>query len=75
MGGAVGNLIDRVRLGYVIDFVDVVLGPYHWPAFNVADSAITMGVALLILDILRSPHPRAGARDERRCASSTGRSD
>ena len=55
MGGAVGNLLDRVRLGYVIDYVDVYWGSHHWPAFNVADSAISVGVALLVLDILRSP--------------------
>jgi signal peptidase II len=55
MGGAIGNLLDRARLGYVIDYVDVYWGAHHWPAFNVADSAITIGVALLVLDILRSP--------------------
>jgi signal peptidase II len=55
MGGAIGNLIDRMRLGYVIDFVDAYLGPHHWPAFNVADSAISVGVALLILDMLWHP--------------------
>ena len=57
MGGAVGNLLDRMRLGYVIDYVDVYWGRHHWPAFNVADSAISIGVALLVLDILRSPQP------------------
>jgi signal peptidase II len=57
MGGAVGNLLDRVRLGYVIDYVDVYWGRHHWPAFNVADSAISIGVALLVLDILRTPPP------------------
>jgi len=57
MGGAVGNLIDRMRLGYVIDFVDAHLGQYHWPAFNVADSAITIGVVLLVLDMLWHPQP------------------
>jgi signal peptidase II len=57
MGGAVGNLIDRMRLGYVIDFVDAHLGPHHWPAFNVADSAITVGVVLLVLDMLWHPQP------------------
>jgi signal peptidase II len=57
MGGAVGNLIDRVRLGYVIDFVDAHIGPHHWPAFNVADSAISIGVVLLIVDMLRTPEP------------------
>lgn len=57
MGGAIGNLLDRVRLGYVIDYVDVYWGRHHWPAFNVADSAISIGVALLVLDILRNPQP------------------
>ena len=55
MGGAIGNLLDRARLGYVIDYVDVYWGAHHWPAFNVADSAITVGVVLLVLDILRNP--------------------
>jgi signal peptidase II len=60
-GGAVGNLVDRARFGAVIDFVDVHLGPYHWPAFNVADSAITVGVALLALRLLaRQPAPSKG---------------
>jgi signal peptidase II len=49
MGGAIG------RLGYVIDFVDAYWGTHHWPAFNVADSAITVGVTLLVLDVLRDP--------------------
>lgn len=49
-GGALGNLIDRIRFGAVVDFLDLYLGPWHWPAFNVADSAITCGVfASLIL--------------------------
>jgi signal peptidase II len=48
-GGALGNLVDRLRLGHVIDFLDVYYRQYHWPAFNVADSAITIGVALFIL--------------------------
>jgi signal peptidase II len=52
IGGAVGNLIDRVLHGYVIDFIDVYYGSWHWPAFNVADSAICVGVALLLLDAL-----------------------
>jgi signal peptidase II len=51
LGGALGNLADRVRLGYVIDFVDVHFKGWHYPAFNVADSAITCGIALLILDV------------------------
>ena len=57
IGGALGNLIDRVRLGYVIDFVDVFWRTHHWPAFNVADSSITIGVSLLVLDMLRAPRP------------------
>jgi len=51
--GAVGNLIDRVRQGEVIDFLDVYWRTHHWPAFNVADSLICVGVALLALDMLR----------------------
>jgi signal peptidase II len=53
LSGAVGNLIDRVRLGEVIDFLDVYWKTYHWPAFNVADSAICVGVFLLAIDMLR----------------------
>jgi signal peptidase II len=52
LGGAVGNLIDRVRYGAVVDFLDVYVHRYHWPVFNVADSAISVGVALLLLDML-----------------------
>lgn len=50
IGGALGNVIDRVRLGAVFDFLDFYLGNWHWPAFNVADSAISVGVVLLLLD-------------------------
>ncbi len=53
-GGAVGNLIDRVRLGAVIDFLDVYAGAYHWPAFNVADAGITIGTALILLHLWRT---------------------
>uniref|UniRef100_A0A831UDF8 Lipoprotein signal peptidase n=1 Tax=Geobacter metallireducens TaxID=28232 RepID=A0A831UDF8_GEOME len=56
--GAVGNLIDRVRLGEVIDFLDVYWKTHHWPAFNVADSAICVGVALLALDMVREERRR-----------------
>ena len=52
VGGAAGNLIDRVRFGYVVDFVDLYWRDWHFWAFNVADAAITMGVALMILDLL-----------------------
>ena len=51
-GGALGNMIDRVRLGEVIDFIDVFVGQYHWPAFNVADSAITIGMLIFGFYIL-----------------------
>ena len=54
LGGAVGNLLDRARLGYVVDFVHAYWRQHQWPDFNVADSAITIGVTLLVLDILRS---------------------
>ena len=52
MGGAVGNLIDRLRLGYVTDFFQVLIGGWAFPSFNVADSAITVGAAFLIIDAL-----------------------
>jgi len=52
LGGAVGNLIDRVRLGYVVDFIEIYYKEYSWPAFNIADSAITIGVTILIIDTL-----------------------
>ncbi|MGV1099424.1 signal peptidase II [Thiovibrio sp. JS02] len=58
-GGAVGNLIDRLRFGAVVDFLDFYVKHHHWPAFNVADSAITVGVALFILGSIL--HPPAGA--------------
>lgn len=61
MSGAVGNLIDRVRLGEVVDFIDVYVGSYHWPAFNVADSAITMGAFLLLLEIFRTSKQHTGS--------------
>jgi signal peptidase II len=56
LGGAIGNLIDRAVLGYVIDFLDVYYGSWHWPAFNIADSAITVGVALLLWNSFRQTH-------------------
>ncbi|MFH1007953.1 MAG: signal peptidase II [Candidatus Latescibacterota bacterium] len=48
LGGAIGNLIDRIRMGEVIDFLDVGIGRYHWPVFNVADIAVTVGMILLL---------------------------
>ena len=50
LGGAIGNLIDRVAYGYVIDFLDVYYKTWHWPAFNIADSAICIGVGLMLLE-------------------------
>ncbi|HLG22598.1 MAG TPA: signal peptidase II [Candidatus Manganitrophaceae bacterium] len=50
-GGAIGNLLDRIRFGEVIDFLDFYLGRFHWPAFNVADSAITIGISLLMFGL------------------------
>ncbi len=59
LGGALGNVIDRLLYGYVIDFLDFHLGAWHWPAFNVADSAITLGAALLVWDSLTAtPDPK-----------------
>lgn len=52
LGGALGNLFDRIRHGYVVDFIDWFVREYHWPTFNVADVAITTGVGLLLLDML-----------------------
>jgi len=57
--GALGNLIDRIRLGEVIDFLDVFWQRHHWPAFNVADSAITVGVTLLFIEMWREERNRA----------------
>jgi len=54
-GGAVGNLIDRLRFGAVVDFLDFYIGTRHWPAFNVADAAITIGVGLFVLGSVMSP--------------------
>lgn len=55
LGGALGNVWDRLAYGHVVDFIDVHYGGWHWPAFNAADSAITVGAAILILDALWSP--------------------
>ncbi len=52
LGGAIGNLIDRARLGYVVDFLDLHWRRFHWPAFNAADIAITAGIFLLVLDLV-----------------------
>lgn len=54
LGGALGNLVDRVRTGLVVDFLDFHVGAHHWPAFNVADSAITVGVFCMFVSLYRS---------------------
>ena len=74
LGGAIGNVVDRVRLGGVIDFLYFHWGPHYWPAFNVADSAITCGAILLIIDAVRTGarHRTSSNRpDERRPRQST----
>jgi len=58
LGGAVGNLIDRLAYGYVIDFLDVYYESWHWPAFNIADSAITLGVVLMLAESFGLVHPK-----------------
>ena len=65
LGGAIGNLLDRFRFGYVVDFLDFYVRDHHWPAFNVADSAICIGIGLLFLDMRRKP--------EEKTATATGR--
>ena len=61
LGGAIGNLIDRARLGYVVDFIDLYWRNHHWPTFNVADVGITVGVVLLLIDMVLSPKEPADA--------------
>ena len=57
LGGALGNLWDRLVSGHVVDFLDIYVGSYHWPAFNLADSAIVVGAMLLVSEILFSKAP------------------
>jgi len=52
LAGALGNFIDRIFRGFVIDFIDIYIGKYHWPAFNIADSCITLGFVVLMINIL-----------------------
>ena len=68
LGGAVGNLLDRIARGAVTDFVDFYFGTYHWHTFNVADSAITVGIALMVLGSFFHQEPRevaAGSSSDR----------
>lgn len=64
LGGALGNLWDRITLGHVVDFLDFYVGSYHWPAFNVADAAIVVGAGLLIIESFQN-------KDESKDKSST----
>ncbi len=57
LGGALGNVYDRLAYGYVVDFLDVYYQSYHWPAFNIADSAICLGAILLIVDMFKNKEP------------------
>lgn len=62
LGGAIGNLIDRLRIREVIDFLDFHIGTYHWPAFNLADSAITVGTFWVVINLLlRSPQKKSSS--------------
>ena len=72
LGGAVGNIIDRVRLGYVVDFIDVFYKGAHWPAFNVADASICVGVGLLLLDSFRQNAVKRSATLEATTETSGG---
>lgn len=62
--GITGNLIDRLRMGSVIDFIEVYYRSYHWPVFNVADTAITIGAALMAIELFVGPHPASQPRIE-----------
>ena len=72
-GGAVGNLIDRIAAGGVTDFLDVYVGTYHWPAFNVADSAITVGIGLMIYDAVVPGRRRQAAAGSGRATARAAR--
>ncbi len=61
LGGALGNLYDRLMYGYVVDFIDWYVGSYHWPAFNIADAAICLGAVLLIIDTIVNPDEKKSA--------------
>lgn len=63
LGGAIGNLIDRIAYGYVVDFLDVYYQSYHWPAFNIADSAIFLGAVLLLIDAFKNTEEKSENND------------
>ena len=59
LGGAIGNLVDRIAYGYVVDFLDLYYQNYHWPAFNIADSAIFLGAVLLLIDAFKNTEEKS----------------
>jgi len=61
LGGAIGNLFDRISYGYVIDFIDVYYQTWHWPVFNIADCAISVGVVMMLIDTFRT-RPTKGSK-------------
>lgn len=65
LGGALGNLYDRITLGHVVDFLDFYIGENHWPAFNIADSAIFIGAALMIYDSIRNKEEKSRPNSEK----------
>lgn len=68
LGGAIGNVIDRLRFGHVVDFISVHWGPHYFPTFNIADAAISIGAALLLLDMLLHPHHHGSAPKDKETA-------
>lgn len=64
LGGAIGNLIDRVRFGYVVDFIDVYYNTSHWPAFNIADSAISVGAVIMIIFSFREDKKNKSEKEQ-----------
>ena len=71
LGGAIGNFIDRVRLGYVIDFIDWHWYSSSWPTFNVADSAISVGVVLLVIEMIREEKRNAQQSEDSQIGPTT----
>jgi signal peptidase II len=65
LAGALGNLYDRIRYGYVIDFIEIYFRDYRWPSFNIADSAITTGVAFLAIEMFRQERPQLHGKEGR----------
>lgn len=72
LGGAIGNLIDRIRLGWVVDFIDIGVGSFRWPVFNVADSAVTLGVLFLAWNLARTGHAVPDAESPHRPGLESG---